>query len=99
MGKTITVTFDYSDDNNMSYIEAKKAIECGESVVTCCTSFLAFMYVRWGYHVKVVKKDGSYIDLNKMMCDSSKYINREIRMSHNCEKMLISGSLKWASGD
>ena len=45
--------------------------------------------------VRVVKKDGSYIDLRELLAGDDFYTSKEIRSEHNLLKMLLAGAFNF----
>lgn len=87
----LVITLDYIDDECLSYEQAKKAIKENQvDVCTCCLNFFTTGNTKT-HHVIAIKKSGIKIDLNEELVDSAKYIDREVRMAHNAEKMLKTG--------
>lgn len=100
---TIVITLDYTLNNSLSFVEMKAILEKGGKefsyLTTCCTQFFSNKLTE-GYDVFALRSDKSYIHLNKVI--ESKGIgwcDREYRMSHNAEKMLLTGQLKWRSAN
>ncbi len=81
----IIVRLDYSIGNEISYEEG---IEKREGFATHCLDFFSTDTVS---KVMVMKKDGSYIDRDGLLSDSSPYTAKKIRCSHNLVRLLKAG--------
>lgn len=84
----INIHLNFKDGSEISYLEG---IEKEKDFNTHCLSFFSF---DTSDDVRVIKKDGSYILMSELL-GLSNYTNKEIRLSHNIEKMLKSGSFKF----
>lgn len=78
----ITIHYDFVNGTEISFIEGK---EQKDNFTTNCLSFFS---TDNEMEVIVLKKDGSYISKNELLIDSSFYTDKEIRVSHNIEKIL-----------
>ena len=85
----IVVRFDYTVGNEISYVEGMNK---EDDFATNCLSFFSSGPIA---NVLVVKQDGSYINRDELLLDSSPYTSKEVRPSHNLEKMLKAGAFKF----
>jgi hypothetical protein len=85
----IIIHFDYTDGTELSYQEG---IEKGSNFTTCCLDFFSFDTLD---NVIVLQKDGSYIDRDELLTNHNKYSSKEIRTSHNIQKLLKANAFKF----
>ncbi len=88
----ITVRLDFTVGDEISYEEGLRK---EDGFATHCLDFFSMGPIA---NVVVVKKDGSYIDRNELLLDSSPYTAKDIRPSHNLIKMLKAGAFKFKQG-
>ena len=83
----ITIHYDFVDGTEISYQEG---LSKKDNFTTNCLIFFTT-----NKHVRVVKKDGSYIDSIELLKNDGQYTNKEIRQSHNIFKMLVADIFEW----
>ena len=84
----ITIHYDFTDGSEISYIEG---MEKKDNFNTHCLSFFSF---ETDVDVTVLKKDGSMIIKSELL-GSSVYTNKNIRVAHNIERMLLANAFKF----
>ena len=84
----ITINFDFVSGKELSYIEG---LESNVDFETNCLEFFCFDYP----NAKAVKKNGSYISVNKLLENSGEHTNKQLRKAHNLRRMLVAGALKF----
>jgi len=85
----ITIHYDFTDGTEVSFIEGK---ELGDAFTTNCLNFFNFDN---DVEVIVLKKDGSKISSLKLLENTGLYTEKNIRIVHNIEGMLISGAFNF----
>ena len=85
----IEIRWDFSKGDEISYGEGL------EKEVGFATHCLEFFSQHFWDQVRVVKEDGSYIDLRELLAGDDFYTSKEIRPAHNLRKMLVSGAFNF----
>ncbi len=85
----ITIHYDFTNGTEVSYLEGLKL---EDDFTTCCTNFFSFNNDK---DVIVIKKNGDYIIKNDLLKFNNGYILKEMRITHNIENMLNTGSFTW----
>lgn len=95
----ITIHWDFTDKTEVSWIEGQELLENNKTdFTTCCLDFFCFDTIT---NVRVVKRDGRFIDRDELLSDTNKskedklYTYKAIRLAHNIRKMLVAGSFAW----
>lgn len=92
----ILILYDFTNSQCLPYHQAKEAVGADDSlVITNCLSFFSFDYGS----VRLLKENGDYMNSKEILLNNGDYTNKEIRTSHNLQKLLLSGSLKWQKGE
>lgn len=89
----ITINFDFTTGKEISFIEGKNTYNANPKL-SFQTNVLTFFSFDYDCEVKVLKKDGSYI-LKSELLGNNPYTLKEIRISHNIYKLLVSGLLEF----
>lgn len=88
----ITIHYDFSDGTELPLYQAKQALISGESFTTHCTN----LFNTDNLDCMILCKDGKYILVGELLQNNEgQYTDREIRTSHNIEKMFRAGSFEW----
>lgn len=88
---TIIIHYDFRTGRELSYIEGKFAVINNQSFVTNCLDFFDFDCA--ADDVIVLKSDGTKISRNSLLTATQTHTVKQIRRSHNIQKMLKAGAL------
>lgn len=94
----INIHFNFTDGSEVSYEEGRELIKQNVDFTTCCLSFFQMDLFNEGITVIRRLKDGGSesIFMDDLMNYQGKHTDKEIRFSHNVEKMLRANSFSWA---
>ena len=90
--KAIYINYDFVSGKELSYGEGLEATDTFET--NCLDFFNTDSLTEWN-DVVVINKNNEYISCKDLLEDSTPYTSKEIRMSHNIHKMLVSNSFTW----
>lgn len=85
----IKINFDFVDGIEVSYLEG---CELKDGFTTNCLDF--FNWDEETDNVLIIDKLGNVLDRNKLL-QSNNYTTKEIRKTHNLQKMLKANSFNW----
>ena len=83
----IIIHWDFTDGTEISYMEG---LLREDGFTTSCIQFFTTEN-----DARVVKKDGSYIDVLELLENTGEYTDKEIRPAHNLVKMLVADAFEW----
>ena len=92
---TIYIHYDFTNNSELSYADGRKS---KTSFSTCCLSFFRFDKLTTQRDVIIIRNDGRYISAWELLENTGEYCDKEIRISHNIEKMFIANKFKWKRG-
>lgn len=94
--KMVEVYVDYTPtDGVCSFEESEVLRSLGKGFKTSCFEYFNFDLLDDGYSVLALKEDGSFCDLSEFLSNNFRYMNKEIRRSHQADKFLISNAVSF----
>lgn len=87
----ITIHYDFRTGRELSYTGGKLALMNSQSFVTHCLDFFDFDCT--ADDVIVLKYDGTKISRNSLLTATQSHTPKQVRRSHNIQKMLKAGAL------
>ena len=91
----VTIHIDYVDGSELSYIEGLEKIDNNPDA-DFTTNVTTFFSNSFDTNVIVIDKHGKTINKYELMSNKGfKYTDREMRLGHNINKMLIANSFAW----
>jgi hypothetical protein len=86
----IYIHYDFTNGTELSYIEG---IDKGDNFNTSCLDFFTTEHPT--DDVIVIDKNGNTLSRNRLLNEYGAYTEKEIRKSHNIQKMLKANSFNW----
>ncbi len=87
----IHIHYDFTDGTEVSYAEG---LILGDNFNTCCLDFFNFDIEQ---DVIIIKRDGSKISKNHLLENTGCYTKKEIRKTHDIQKMFKANTFNWYS--